>query len=75
MKPKQAPIEWNPGKPDEGELVLVRLNDAEEPIAPAFVNEGEWCWAASALRIQYQVKGYMSLEDAATKLDRKDSGR
>jgi hypothetical protein len=75
MKPKQAPIEWNPGKPDEGELVLVRLNDAEEPITHAFIDEGQWCYGANGGRIQCQVKGYMSLEDAATKLDRKDSGR
>ena len=75
MKPKHAPLEWNPGKPDEGELVLVRLNDAEEPITLAFIDEGRWCYGESAAHIHLQVKGFMSLEDAATKLDRKDSVR
>ena len=74
-QPRHAPINWRTDKPDEGELVLLRIEDSEEPIIPAFIEAGQWHYAASAIRIVAKVIGYMSLEDAATKLDREDKGR
>lgn len=74
-QPRTAPINWRKEMPDEGELVLLRIEDTEEPIIPAFIEAGQWHYAASAISITAKVIGYMTLEEAAAKLDRKEGAR
>lgn len=61
-------MNWQSDLPDSDILVLVRVDDVEEPVSTGF-HDGEVWRYANAGAIEHPVLGWMHLHDAAAKLD------
>ena len=54
--------------PDDEMLVLLRVEDLDQPIALGFHEDGRW-FNADHTQVKLPVIGWMDIHDAAQKLD------